>query len=201
MNDVTAHDLTAIRARLERAEARLRRISLVALGTVAAAVIGVSVGFATSALAGPPGSPFACDGSRSSWYCFSQGEPARASEINSNFEQLQRRADDLYNTRLPTSGGTLNGSLNVTGGLSVGAGLPIGVSGSYYAGWGSDYARNMGSTSRRVCFLTNVDTAYLAGDSRVSCRVSTSGGSWMLNAHKYFGSTAEIRCEAQCITW
>ncbi len=73
--------LAALEEQLARARRRERRVLL-------AAVLAVAVG-TTVALAAPA-NPFACV--RGDLYCFAGDAPARADEVNSNFEAVYRQA-------------------------------------------------------------------------------------------------------------
>jgi|GEM_PF-7089248 len=202
-DDHTQLDL--LLARIERTETDLKRARRAVAAIVALAGLCAIAWSAPSALASPPTSPFACDAGRADWYCFSPGAPARAADVNSNFEKLHRATDALatnVDSRLPKTGGAIQGSLQIGGSLSVASGLPIGVSGAYNAESYTSAITTMTSTSRSVCFLTHSSfyTPAPTNNSHPGCDVRVSGSNWVLEASNS-GGTAYATCYARCISW
>lgn len=92
---MTAHDTSSLAerlAKLEQAERRSRRRRRTF--TAGCALLGLVA--ATGTALSAPSSPLACDPAHAGeLYCFGAGQPALASQINHNFEQLADQLDTL----------------------------------------------------------------------------------------------------------
>lgn len=201
------HELESLREDVRRLQRQQRRRAWwIALCIVPVGIFGGVLPVAFSA----PQAPTPC--SHGDLYCFGAGAPARAAEVNSNFETLHGVTDNLAtaitaantnaNGRLSQSGGTITGSLTVNGNLSVGGGLPIGVTGEWQArseGTALSNSVNMTSTNRSVCFLTGA--GMKTADFMPRCQIVQNAGVWRLDAQSWANQSNITECRARCITW
>lgn len=115
------------------------------------------------------------------------GGPANAVEVN---------ASAIVRTpALAVTGATTTNTLAVTQGLPISSDGPFTL-----VSVGAQFLRdNIGSTTRRMCFLSRIDT--LSGDSGGACdvRKSADGLQWQLTSVSNFGSTTT--CDATCFTF
>jgi hypothetical protein len=201
MTEAEHGELIALRDRLHRVEARQRRrgrMTLVSIGAIAVFAFAIPVAFSA------PPSPRPC--SHGDLFCFGAGEPARAAEVNSNFETLHGITDALTSNvdgRLSQGGGTVTGALTanagltVNGGLTVAGGLPITTSGPYQlSGTHQHKTMNMVSASRSMCFLTQVN---MTGGGL--CWITDQSGTWVLWMSDDESSRNGMVCNAHCIQW
>ncbi len=205
MTESENRELMALRDRLHRMEARQRRrgrMMLVSIGAIAVFAFAIPVAFSA------PPSPTPC--SHGDLFCFGAGQPARAAEVNSNFETLHAITDSLtsnVNGRLSTSGGTVTGALTanagltVNGGLTVAGGLPISVSGLYTAtvSGPTHVSATMTSTSRSVCFVQQL-VSFPSSAAAPVCAITAMDGTWNLGTELPTGALTSV-CTARCISW
>src|SRR5690242_4328318 len=104
MTDINA-ELRALREQVEQMRLRQRRVAAL-VGTVALAGAIAAILLGGRPALSDPATPAAC-GHASQLYCFDAGTPARAAQVNSNFET----AFEVLDTKLDKTGGTLTGDL------------------------------------------------------------------------------------------
>ncbi len=201
MTEPMSHDSHDLHERLARLEAKSRhrnRVTLLSVTAIAVFAFAIPVAFSA------PPSPTPC--SHGDLFCFDAGQPARAAEVNSNFETLHGITDSLtsnVNGRLSQSGGTVTGALTanagltVNGGLTVAGGLPVTTSGPYQLSGTHQYKTlNMVSASRSMCFLTQVN---MTGGGL--CWITSQTGTWVLWMSDDASSANGLVCTAHCIQW
>ncbi|MEL6177466.1 MAG: hypothetical protein AAFS10_00865 [Myxococcota bacterium] len=107
-------------------------------------------------------------------------------------EQLRVDGNTLRANNIEASGEIRgNFKLNVTGEASV-----------QRNNSGGNSTANIGSQSRRFCFLTRVSFIDIdGGNERARCEVFISGGNWQLRARLDNTGDADAYCSARCITW
>lgn len=116
--DDARQDWSVLSARVERLCAQQRWQRRVSLGVISA-LVALWAATAISAPASPLTTVFP------DLYQFSPNTPALAAEVNSNFATIRQLAADnqaALATKLGTSGGVVNGNLDVNGVLEVGTG-------------------------------------------------------------------------------
>lgn len=124
---------------------------------------------------------------------------------------------DLTGTLGVAGGATVNGALN-SGTLDTGAltASSVSASGAISGNFqlsvsnatnasrdasGEDI-KNLGSTSRRFCYLTKAAYKDIEGGSeQAECRIDTANGQWRLRAIVISSSDANAICSARCVSW
>jgi hypothetical protein len=125
--------------------------------------------------------------------------------------EIEADSDALHlnwNADLPVRvGGDLEVTKEVSSeSLSVTNGLPIsfeGESDGYMANGGDPVEVNLGSVTRRVCFLMGMQIHdNMANESLADCRVRSHDGNWYLYYNADNGSgDPDLHCWARCLTW
>lgn len=113
-------DIETLAERLKNLEDQLRRSQRQRRNLIALALAGGVLTWAAAALSAP-GAPLAC-GHNSILYCFGAGQPALASEINSNFETVAAGVDAASAsaaTKLPLAGGAMTGTITTTASTAI----------------------------------------------------------------------------------
>lgn len=113
-------DIQALTARLQNLEDQLLRARRQRRNLIALALAGGVLTWAAGALSAP-GAPLAC-GHDSLLYCFGAGQPALASEINSNFETVADGVDAATASaaaKLPLAGGTMTGQITTSASTAI----------------------------------------------------------------------------------
>jgi hypothetical protein len=168
--------LRAAESSLARRLVRLARVT--ACGTAAALAVGVLgswIGTAWSA----PAMPKACNGAHSgSLYCFDAGQPARAAEVNSNFEALALSADavaaDLAAYKVQPKPGVTALAFNDT---FIQNNQSVEISGY--------------TSSNSLCFVGRIDV--FAVNSK--CQANLVGTQWTAY------SEGSVFCTVRCLRW
>jgi hypothetical protein len=164
-----------------RARRFVRLARLTACGTAAALVLGVLgvlgtwIGTAWSA----PAMPKACNGARSSsLYCFEPGQPAKAAEVNSNFEALAISADavaaDLAAYKIQPNPRVASLAVSDTF-IQSNQTLTI-------AGY---------TASNSVCFVGRIDVFAVGA----KCQANLVGSQWTAF------SEGSVFCTVRCLSW
>lgn len=151
---------------------------------------------------------------------FQADGPARASEVNGNFAQLQSWlemkvgsvtdagvvAGAVRSTTLTNTGALTTSTLSTTT-LAVANGLPIAVGAEVelaVANADPESIVSLGAANgRRACFLVGYELHdTMANESLGRCFVEIATGNWQLRADvTEGGGDPDLICRARCLTW
>lgn len=149
---------------------------------------------------------------------FSPDQPALASQVNGNFNQLKTWLEAKVGP--VTSAGVTAASVTATGNvgtntLTVTSGLPITIENDFVRNLANDAVEQLifiaDDNGRRVCFLAGMEIHdSFTDESQALCHVERNGAAgWQLRIDVDTGAfisgaapgDTDVVCRARCITW